>query len=141
MKEYIHSVKYYETDKMGITHHSNYVRWMEEARIDFLDQIGYSYKRLEEEGIVSPVIAIDCKYKATTTFDDKISITVAVKEFKGVKLIIGYEMKKENGDTVCTAESIHCFLDNNGKPLRLKISHPDFYNRLVELDAEWGHDV
>lgn len=46
MKPYIHKVQYYETDKMGITHHSNYVRWMEEARIEFLDQIGWSYVRV-----------------------------------------------------------------------------------------------
>ena len=88
MKEYIHSVKYYETDKMGITHHSNYVRWMEEARIDFLDQIGYSYKRLEEEGIVSPVIAIDCKYKATTTFDFQDLFIVNV--LRGCSLFVSF---------------------------------------------------
>ena len=58
MKPYIHKVQYYETDKMGITHHSNYVRWMEEARIEFLDQIGWSYVRMEEEGIISPVLAV-----------------------------------------------------------------------------------
>ena len=52
MKAYIHKVNYYETDKMGITHHSNYVRWMEEARIDFLDQLGWSFIKLEEEGII-----------------------------------------------------------------------------------------
>ena len=50
MKKYIHKVNYYETDKMGITHHSNYIRWMEEARIDFLEQIGFSYDKLEKEG-------------------------------------------------------------------------------------------
>ena len=51
---YRHIVQYYETDKMGITHHSNYIRWMEEARIDFLSQIGWSYAKLEEEGIIFP---------------------------------------------------------------------------------------
>ena len=52
MEIYRHKVQYYETDKMGITHHSNYIRWMEEARIDFLAQIGWNYERLEVMGIV-----------------------------------------------------------------------------------------
>lgn len=58
---YIHTVQYYETDKMGITHHSNYIRWMEEARIDFLAQMGWDYVKLESLGIVSPVTAVECK--------------------------------------------------------------------------------
>lgn len=58
MKDYKHFVQYYETDQMGITHHSNYIRWMEEARIDFLKQIGWNYKKLESLGIISPVTAI-----------------------------------------------------------------------------------
>ena len=51
MSTYKHAIQYYETDKMGITHHSNYVRWMEEARMDFLSQIGYGMKQLEADGI------------------------------------------------------------------------------------------
>jgi acyl-CoA thioester hydrolase len=47
---------------MGFTHHSNYIRWMEEARIDFFDQLGWSYQKFEDEGIISPVTAIECKY-------------------------------------------------------------------------------
>ena len=56
MEVYRHKVQYYETDKMGITHHSNYIRWMEEARIWFLSEIGFSYAKLEEMGMVSPVL-------------------------------------------------------------------------------------
>ena len=50
MKDYIRKINYYETDKMGITHHSNYIRFMEEARIDFLDQIGCGYAKMERDG-------------------------------------------------------------------------------------------
>ena len=95
MKDYIHTVQYYETDKMGITHHSNYIRWMEEARVAFLSEIGYEYERLEEMGIISPVLSLACDYKKSTTFSDKISIQVSVKEYKGVKLFLSYEMKNE----------------------------------------------
>ena len=62
MEAYKHKVCYYETDKMGITHHSNYIRWMEEARVDFLEKIGFGYDKLEEMGIMSPVIGIECDH-------------------------------------------------------------------------------
>ena len=101
MEAYKHTVQYYETDKMGITHHSNYIRWMEEARVDYLDKIGYGYKRLEDEGIISPVIGVECEYKSPTTFDDTVAITVDVEEFKGVKLILKYTMvNAADGKTV-----------------------------------------
>ena len=49
VKPYEHNVKYYETDQMGIVHHSNYIRWMEEARMDLMDQMGFSYKQMEDQ--------------------------------------------------------------------------------------------
>ena len=61
MEPYIHRVHYYETDKMGVTHHANYIRWMEEARIAFLDTLGWNFARLEQSGILSPVTGVDCK--------------------------------------------------------------------------------
>ena len=62
MEAYRHTVKYYETDRMGFTHHSNYLRWMEEARIDCMDSLGWPYARFEKAGIISPVTAIECRF-------------------------------------------------------------------------------
>ena len=133
MKLYHHKVHYYETDRMGITHHSNYVRWMEESRIDFLEQIGWKYEKLEEMGIISPVTAIECKYKSPTTFADEVLIRVSVEEFKGVKLKLKYEMKKLDDTLVCEGHSEHCFVDREGKIIRLQRAYPQFYNTLKEL--------
>ena len=134
MKKYIHKVNYYETDKMGITHHSNYIRWMEEARIDFLEQIGLGYKKLEVDGIISPVIHVECDYKLPTTFDDKIKIDVAVEEFKGAKLIIKYTMTNtETKEVVLVGKTKHCFVDKNNKPIILKKSFPEVDKKLREL--------
>lgn len=130
---YTHKVQYYETDKMGITHHSNYVRWMEEARLDFLDQIGWNYAKLEEQGIISPVVSVDCKYKKTTTYPDLVTIVVQVEEFKGVKLKLAYIMKNDNQQVVCEAHSEHCFLNEKGTPINLKKEFPDFYTALEKL--------
>ena len=79
MKPYVHQVHYYETDKMGITHHSNYVRFMEEARVDYLNQLGTAFDKIEADGISSPVITLECSYKKTTTFPDEIFIYVKPK--------------------------------------------------------------
>ena len=70
MRQYQHEVKYYECDRMGITHHSNYVRFMEEARVDWMDQVGYGFDRMEAEGVVSPVVSVECVYRRPTTFKD-----------------------------------------------------------------------
>ena len=137
MHEYIRKVHYHETDKMGITHHANYIKWMEEARIYFLDQIGYGYARLERDGIISPVVGVECQYKHPTTFDDTVRIQVWVEEFKGVKLIIGYTMTNEaTGALVLTGRSFHCFTTPEGKPLILKKQFPDFDRTLKELGLD-----
>ena len=130
MDAYRHKVQYYETDKMGITHHANYIRWMEEARIDFLSRIGFSYRKLEEMGVVSPVLSLDCRYLAPTTFDDEVFITVSVTEFRGVKLRLSYVMENAAGKTVCEASSEHGILSREGRLIRIKKEYPDLYEAL-----------
>ena len=96
MTNYKHKVHYYETDKMGIVHHSNYIRWMEEARVDFLDEIGWSYAQLESVGLVSPVLSLDVEYKHSTYYVFSISIKSDNEEknkkhnnfFKSILIII-----------------------------------------------------
>ncbi|MCR5102766.1 MAG: acyl-CoA thioesterase [Butyrivibrio sp.] len=131
---YRHKVQYYETDKMGITHHSNYIRWMEEARIAFLAEKGWSYARLEDEGIISPVVSVDAHYKKTTTFNDDVAIDVCVIDFTGVKLKLGYKMYLED-KLVFEGESMHCFLNKEGRPIRLKSEYPEFYE-MLDLEKE-----
>ena len=137
MEKYIHKVNYYETDKMGITHHSNYIRWMEEARVDYLDQIGLGYKKLEEIGIISPVIYAECNYKIPTTFDDKVEIEIKAEEFKGVKLILKYTMTNvETKEIVLIGKTKHCFVDKNNKPIILKKNFPEIDKKLKELVSD-----
>lgn len=132
MNAYKHSIQYYETDKMGITHHSNYIRWMEEARIDFMKQIGWPYEKMEEAGIISPVTAIDCKYKASTTFPDEIEINVSIDELKPVILKINYIMRNKDGKIVFEGHSDHCFLSNDGKIIRIDREFPAFFEALQQ---------
>ena len=134
MERYHHKVQYYETDRMGITHHSNYIRWMEEARIFFLSQIGWDYARMEDMGIVSPVMRVDCKYKQSTTFADDVYISVEVEEFKGILLKVKYQMSKADGTVVCEARSEHCFLDKDGIIIRVKKEYPALYKALNGME-------
>lgn len=137
-KPYIHRVHYYETDRMGVTHHSNYIRMMEEARVDFMEQLGWPYARMEELGVLSPVTAVNLRYIAPTTFDDRVEVRVFVKSFNGVKLIIRYEMLKavETPVTVLTGESEHVFLNREGRFVRMKREMPEFTQLLMDLAEE-----
>lgn len=133
---YIHKVQYYETDRMGITHHSNYIRWMEEARLDYLARLGWGYDRLEALGVVSPVVHVSCEFKKTTTFPDEIEIRLGVKAYRGVRLILSYEMRNaQSGELAAVGESGHCFLDEHGVPMILKKRFPDF-DRVLREQAE-----
>ena len=129
MTPYIHTVKYYECDRMGITHHSNYIRFMEEARIDWMDQLGYGFERMEAEGVVSPVMALTCQYKKTTTFKDRIEITLSVAEMSALKISFAYTMRV--GDkVVCTATSTHCFFAGT-RPVAIEQRFPELYQAIV----------
>lgn len=132
MKEYKHRVQYYETDTMQVTHHSNYIRFMEEARVEFFDQIGWCYKKFEDEGIVSPVIEVSCQYKKPTRFYDVIYIDIEVEEVTAAKLKLKYSMRV-NEDIVCTASSSHCFIDSNGRPVSMKKIYPEMYELLSNM--------
>ncbi len=132
MRPYIHEVKYYETDQMKITHHSNYIRFMEEARIDMQKQIGWDYADFEKAGIVSPVVSVSCDYKKTTTFADIIEITVNVEKFTGAKLCLSYTMKCR-GEIAAVGQSQHCFLDETGNLVNMKRKYPKFYEAVNHL--------
>ena len=133
MEPYKHQVKYYECDRMGVTHHSNYIRFMEETRIDWMDRLGYGFERMEAEGVVSPVVAISCNFKHTTTFKDIIEIELSVAEISALKISFAYTMKVA-GKVVCTATSTHCFLEA-GRPVVLKDRFPELYDAIVASNS------
>lgn len=122
MKTYIHKVKYYECDRMGITHHSNYIRFMEEARVDLMDQLGYGFERMEADGVVSPVMSVSCNYRKSTTFQDEIAVEVRLAKVSTLKFSFTY-VGRMNGQVVFTGESTHCLLED-GKAIDVKQRYP-----------------
>jgi acyl-CoA thioester hydrolase len=126
---YQHKVQYYETDQMGIVHHSNYIRWFEEARIDFLEKMGMGYQQMEAAGILSPVLSVEAKYLRMVYFGDTVTIHTAIKEYNGIKLTVTYEIVNDKTGMVhCSGVTKHCFINKEGKPLSLKQACPEFHN-------------
>lgn len=127
MKPYEHQAQYYETDQMGIIHHSNYVRWLESARMWWMRQAGVDYRRMEEQGIVSPVVELSCKYVSMVHFGDTVLIEPVVEKYNGIELKLSYRVTdKESGELRLLGNSKHCFLDKNGKIISLKKSYPEY---------------
>lgn len=128
------SINYYETDKMGVVHHSNYIRYLEEARCEWLKQMDMPFEILEENGITIPVLGVNCSYKYHVTFGDTIIIKPYVKEYTGVKMIVGYEViDKATEKVVLTGETKHCFTDRNLKPVNLKKYKKEFSDKFESL--------
>ena len=132
MEPFTHYVQYYETDKMGITHHSNYIRFMEEARVAFLTAIGWDYQQMEQRGLISPVVSVQCKYLKPSTFADTLTIAVTVKKVSKVKLTLAYRITNQH-QTICKGLSEHCFTTKDGQILKLDQDLPDFYQALTKL--------
>ena len=134
MKPYRRRVQYYETDGMGIVHHANYIHWMEEARIDFMDQLGYPYARMEAEGVGSPVRSMQCEYKKPCAFGDSVDVAVTIVAFNGVILTIGYEMRRcSDGALVFSGKSEHVFVNREGRLVRMKRDMPEFCRAIEAL--------
>lgn len=127
-------INYYETDRMGIVHHSNYIRFLEEARCAMLDFYQMPYSAFEEQGVMIPVLGVNCSFKQHVTFDDVIEIKPFVKDFNGVRLTMGYTViEQKTGNLVLTGETKHCFTDMNLKPVRLQKQIPNFYEKFMDL--------
>ena len=136
MFKYERIINYYETDRMGIVHHSNYIRFLEEARCRWLDSIDLNMVKVESLGIRIPTIEVNCKYKTAVTNDDKIIINLMVEEFNGVRMKVKYKIVNAANDAlVMEAYTAHCFTNVEGRPIDLKKYNEEAYekfNGLVE---------
>lgn len=121
-------VAYYETDRMGIVHHSNYIRYMEEARLSWLEENGLAYDNLESMGIMLPVISVNAEYHKPLKFGDTFNITTKLTELTNVKITLSYEIRNSSTSELCTTgKSSHCFVNNDFKPISLKKANPEMF--------------
>lgn len=118
---YKHKVQYYETDQMGIVHHSNYIRWFEESRVYLMEQLGFSYGKTEEMGFLIPVLGVSCEYKMPSKFEEVVEITPIIEKVTPVKLIINYEVRNSVSKAlIATGQTKHCFVNRNFRPISLE---------------------
>lgn len=133
---------YYETDQMGIIHHSNYIRWFEEARVFFMDQMGFGYDEMEKSGVSSPVIEARCAYRSSARFHDEVLVFVRIDQFTGTRLTVSYRVIDAADKTLrAEGETRHCFLNRQGRPVSLKKENPAAFERFCALAGQELYDA
>lgn len=127
--EYKREINYYETDKMGVVHHSNYIRFLEEARCKWLKDLGISMEFLEENGYTIPTLEVNCQYKNHVTSGD-----IIVTEYNGVRMTVSYKVTDNNtGKEVIKAWTKHCFTNKELRPINMKKNNIKIHNIFEEL--------
>ncbi|MDR3588545.1 MAG: thioesterase family protein [Negativicutes bacterium] len=124
-------VRFVETDMMGVVHHSNYFRWFEMGRVEYLRKAGVLLLELMAAGILFPISDVACKYRASARFDDYILIETTLTELSKVKMVFGYRVLRESdGLLLATGSTQNAFTDEQGKIIRLPAP---YYDNLREL--------
>lgn len=108
-------VRYSETDQMGVVHHGNYAQYLELARIDWLEKLGASYKTMEENGVMLPVLELSLKYLKSAFFDDEITIKTILRETPSVKITFDFEIYNQKKDLLTTGFVILVFMNSSTK--------------------------
>lgn len=112
-------VRYSETDQMGFVHHSNYLKYFELARLDWLSKLGISYKKIEENGILFPVIYSEINYLFPLKFDDLFFVKVGIEELPVSRLKLNYEIETFENKKICLGKVYLAFINSiNNKPVR-----------------------
>lgn len=124
------TVRYAETDKMAIVHHSNYPVWFEIARTNHIKQLGVSYSVLEQKGLMLPLIDLSCHYIKPAYYEDEIVVSARVISVSYAKLEYYYTVERD-GELLCTGKTKHGFVDSETfKPINAKKFDPELFEKL-----------
>ena len=132
------TVRYVETDQMGIVHHSNYYVYFELAREDLISQVGISYKDMEDLGIMMPIVETQCRYIEGAKYMDKLIVQTSIEELSPAKVIINYEVIREaDNKVISNGKTIQAFVDGHSfRIINLRRNHPKICAKLEGLQAE-----
>lgn len=112
-------VRYAETDQMGVVHHGNYAQYLEIARIEWLEELGISYKSMEENGMMLPVYSMEFRFLKPATFGDELEIVTRLKKLPNVKIEFNYEVFNKVGVLLTQASTVLVFMDSKTRrPVR-----------------------
>lgn len=135
IKPYVRKANYYETDQMGVIHHSNYIRWFEEARVDFMEQIGFGYGRSVDSGIDFALLDAYCQYKSMVRFGDTVHIYMTIPELTRTRMVVDYKvLDAMSGQLRSLGRTSHCYYDGKKqRPVSLQKAIPELYERLSQF--------
>jgi acyl-CoA thioester hydrolase len=111
-------VRYAETDKMGVAYYANYFVWFEVARADLLRSLGWSYRDMEQDGIILPVIEAHCEYTRPARYDDELEIRTEGRILSRIRMEFTYQVRL-GADVAASGRTVHAALDSSGRPCRL----------------------
>lgn len=128
------SVRYAETDQMGIVHHSVYPIWYEAARTEAIKKIGITYSALEKNGIMTPLVELNSKYIFPAEYEDVLTINVEISKLTPARIVFNYQIFKSGIEKpINTGSTIHAWVDRDLKPINLKKQFPDIFEKISEL--------
>ncbi|HUR60363.1 MAG TPA: thioesterase family protein [Opitutaceae bacterium] len=121
------TVRYAETDMMGVVYHGSYLPWFEIGRTTLLKELGLPYKKLEEEGYRLPVLEVSAKYFRPAVYDDALTIVTRLHERPLLRIRLEYEVRRGE-ELLATGFTVHAFIDREGKPVRPPASAVAVFN-------------
>lgn len=137
---YKRNINYYETDKMGVVHHSNYARFLEECRIEMMDYYDMSFTSIEDMGYMIPVLELNCSFKESVKFGEKIVIVPTIYKVTPARFYVSYVIYDETMTHVKhEATTSHCFVDSEFNIVSIKKSSPEIYEKLRMIQG--GQDA
>ncbi len=123
---YEHRTRYYETDQMGVIHQTNYMKWLEDARMDIMDQMGLGYKQMEQLQIICPLLSQTMNFVSMVRFDETVVIDTKVVKYDGRQMHLEYTIyDKATHEVRATAKSSHCFMNRSGMAISLNRIYPE----------------
>ena len=128
------TVRYAETDQMGIVHHSVYPIWYEAARTEAIKKIGITYSALERNGIMTPLVELNCKYILPAEYEDVLRITVEISKLTPARIVFNYQVFKDGIEKpINTGSTTHAWVGRDLKPINLKRQFPEIFEKISEL--------
>ena len=119
VNSYSFRVRYAETDQMGVVYHGNYAQYFEMGRVEWLRALGITYKSMEDNGVMLPVISLHIDYKKSALYDDLLTVETKLKSKPMVKIEFDYLLRNEAGELLATGNTVLAFMDKNtGRPIR-----------------------
>ncbi|WP_369049299.1 acyl-CoA thioesterase [Tenacibaculum sp. UWU-22] len=112
-------IRYSETDQMGVVYHGNYAQFFELGRTEWLRELGISYKKMEQQGVMLPVVSLTCNFKKSAFYDEVLTIKTSLKKMPTAKIEFNCEITNEKNELICTGNTVLAFIDlKTRKPIR-----------------------